>query len=1244
MNNSRSLRILVTVGEDQPKLLQGLDVWLRLGLISELQVNKIARDYLICPLPTPTNVTVSQSAPVATSEFASPQPPEPVRETLLPRVPGVPLITRLGQSFKDELSVRWLLFLGAFLIVICSGVLAATQWSRFTPAGQYRVLFAYTSVFWGIGFWVKRKDNLKLTSQTLITVALFLVPLNFWAMDSFSLWQTTSGLITIAIATIALGYIIWQHNFATKMQGFAFLSLSLLHWGWEVPQLALGAVYLATIGTAIIFPLGRYQTTSLLLYGLGVILTRAIFIEQLPPETLGLAVGICGWLLAMEGLRTTISQRRIWQIAGVIILFFSWSITIEQSVYWQALLVNGLGLWFFIHRLQLYWQPKDLGMIFLTGLPCLLTLWELVPPPWQGNIVNPLLELTASQASPGVLLSVSLFPYLIFFTGLSDWLYSQDKLKVAKFGDLLCLFLAIALTLISCLNPHLRSLNLILSTITLGIITQRRQTLKNYLVYLTHFIGLFAFISIIDSFFPNLSQQVWALVLLLMMMAEWILSVFQIPLWSQSAWYLGFSLASISYVVLGANLPLGINYIWQLSWLLTAFTLTLISNFHEPSRQRQATWLSILGLIALQFLTVWQPEGRIMALSFATGLMYLNVRNLSYFIPATIHLGFALTFIASLLWQFTLSPPNWLLSSVIATIIFWLGQGYLKRCQGTLAAIYAKAGDNWGIFLVSLNLFLLTIHSSTIYGPIFTSRWQYVAVAALMVLAIIYRYWQRPKDIHVYSLIWAVEILIAEITILNHGSPLHLATANIILALLILVTTTWLQKLSPHPPISLSPYCLSSLESITASPLIFALIGICLRLNYFTPYTGFLTLGAALTGIGVASRRQDWKYITYFSLAGISLAWYELVIYQLSQASGGSAADGYIILAIVAVIIAFFYRLLAWWRGNKSEIFNLETDEIQITADVHYFIGTFLILAAANYSIISLPNLKLAALGVSLSLVVYSLERGRISTRIASSWVYVSLMELGATALYARLLWPQLSILDSWVVFIAGIIATLIYESPWRRWGWPVQPWFHSAIALPLLTIILTITKVSSGSLIFAAGFYGWIAKRRQNIHWTYPSLLIIDFAIARWLFNNELDDPLWYAALIGLSVLYIAQFNPKRQQRHHLRLIATSLIAVVAVIFHQETGLLPGILGLTAIFLGLGLRIRAFLLVGTATFLITVSYQLIISAFTYSFLKWIFGIIVGTILIAVAANFEQRREQISSVWQNWSTQLEEWE
>ncbi|MGB3692597.1 MAG: hypothetical protein WBG70_03070 [Spirulinaceae cyanobacterium] len=1231
-NNSRSLRISVTVGASQPELLQGLDVWLNLGLISELQVNKIAREYLSCRLPTPSNVTVSQPEPVAVAEFASPPEPRRVREPQLSRVPGIPFFSRLGQSFKDELSVRWLLFLGVFLVVMSSGVLAATQWSRFPSVGQYGVLFTYTLVFWIVGFWAKQQDNLQLTAQTLASIALLLIPLNFWAMDSFGLWQNTIGLITVGIAVVGLVGIAWQHDTSSKLQSVAFLSLSLLHWGWQVPTFSLAAVYLATIGTTIIFRWQRSSITPpLLVYALGVILARAIFIEQLPLETLGLAVGICGWLLATEGLQADTTQKQIWQVIGVILLFFSWSVAVEQTSYWQALLVSGLSIWFFSRRLQLYWQRRDLGVLFILGLQSLLLIWELVPPLWQATIVTPLLQLTALQTSPEALLSISLFPYLILFTTFSDWLYHRDKLNVARFGNFLSLLLGIALTLISCLNPYLRSLNLLLSTFTLAFVTQRRQTLNAYLVCFTHLIGLLALASSLDSFFPNLPEQHWALILLLLMVGEWIFSTRNASIYQQSAWYFGFLLASISYILLTSTLPLEINQRWQLIWLLTPLTLTFIADTTQPPRQTQAASFSVASLILVQLLTFWQPETRIISLGFAVGLMYLNARYLSSFLAVIIHLGFILTFIATILWQFTTSPPTWLLASGIATIIFWLGQGFLQQRQGNLAAIYAKAADSWGIFLWGLNLSLLTVHSLTIYAPISTPRWQYPTVAALMLIAITGRYWQQAKDINIYSLIWAVEILMAEIILLNNGSALHLAIANIILAPLTLAATAPLSKSSPSLPVA-------------ASPLIYALIGTCLRLPYFNAYTGFLTLGAALTGIGVSHRRQGWKYIAYLSLAGISLAWYELVIYQLSQAPAGNPADGYTILAIVAVVIAFCYRFLAWWGQNKPHIFNLEVKEIQTTANIHWFIGTFLMVIGASYSVNSPPNLKIAAVGVSLSLVGYALEQGRNASNIAKTWVYGGLIELGATALSIRVLWPQLHIFDNWMVFIACLVAALLYELPWGSWGWPTQPWLHSAFALPLLTIIPNLLQVSYGSLLCAAAFYGWIAKRQQNLSWTYLSLILVDWGIARWLTTQQLNDPLWYATVIGLSILYIAQFNRQKTQRHHLRLIGTSLIAVVAVVFHQETGLIPGIMGLTVTLLGLGLKIRAFLWVGTITFLITVSYQLIILALTYSFLKWIFGIIVGIILIAVAANFEQRREQAFSLWQNWSTRFEEWQ
>ncbi|HEY9596710.1 MAG TPA: hypothetical protein V6D33_03460, partial [Cyanophyceae cyanobacterium] len=49
----RILRIEVTVKASKPELLEGLDTWLRLGLMSDTQVKRLSQTYLTCLLPEP---------------------------------------------------------------------------------------------------------------------------------------------------------------------------------------------------------------------------------------------------------------------------------------------------------------------------------------------------------------------------------------------------------------------------------------------------------------------------------------------------------------------------------------------------------------------------------------------------------------------------------------------------------------------------------------------------------------------------------------------------------------------------------------------------------------------------------------------------------------------------------------------------------------------------------------------------------------------------------------------------------------------------------------------------------------------------------------------------------------------------------------------------------------------------------------------------------------------------------------
>ncbi len=117
-----------------------------------------------------------------------------------------------------------------------------------------------------------------------------------------------------------------------------------------------------------------------------------------------------------------------------------------------------------------------------------------------------------------------------------------------------------------------------------------------------------------------------------------------------------------------------------------------------------------------------------------------------------------------------------------------------------------------------------------------------------------------------------------------------------------------------------------------------------------------------------------------------------------------------------------------------------------------------------------------------------------------------------------------------------------------------------------------------------------------------------------------------------------------QKQARHFLRLLGSCAICVVALWSNQSSGLVTGIISVLLIFAGLGLRIRAFLFVGTMTFLVNAFYQLGILIFDYPFSKWVIGLFVGIAFIWIAATFETRREQITALLRSWMSELQTWE
>ncbi|MDB9380553.1 DUF2157 domain-containing protein, partial [Nodularia sphaerocarpa] len=1119
-------------------------------------------------------------------------------------------------------------------------------------------------------------------AQTLLIVTLLLIPVNFWAMDSFKLWQNPLDWLTVAIACPTLTFItillcknrsVFNNLPTGKLPLVNVLGLSYLHWGWQLSNFPVIAIYVAMVGTTIITIYhNRYQQqppitaenpskepntlgislfAAVIIYALVVLLIRAIFVNGVNVTELGLAIGICGWLA------TWLAQNRgsssLWQRLGGILLFLGWLVAVfDQPA--QAIVVSGLALWYVGNRLRRYAFLIDLAIFFSIGLQAVWLGWRLVPLDIQQSAIAIGIQLTNAVNEPWALLSVALLPYLIFMVVITEKLNRAQKPELAKFGELLTLLFGTFLTTIGTVNPTVRSLNFLFSTITLAVVTKRRSSVPISLIYLTHIMGVLTLCSSIHWLLPNLAIHIWVSILLAVMVAEWIFCLGE-GLWQDSAWYIGIGLAIVSFSLLWvSNVETGYNlvfnpYPWGFLWLITPVSLTALASRTTGQRRTANTVLSILAISISQLLTLALPGTRLISLGVATAVMFANTWYLRDKATAIITVGFGLSLTGALLWESIpeLSITGWFVVVAIAILSLWLARTALNRCGNELATIYAVACDGWASVLCGIELLTMTLHSGLVYLGLFTPGTLFLTATTITLGAIVYRSWQSPTNRAFYGIGWCVELIIAEILAFGEHSTIKIAIANIALGLFAQLLGEWWRRKHQLERIPSSLHIL---------PLIYGGFSVLLRLDTFSDWTGLLSLGVALILIGVGRRNAAFKPLLYLGIIGVSISAYELLFYQMSQTTGGALGDGLIAMSALGTSIMYAYRILTPWIVGYLR---LTPQELKGISHLHWFWSSGLLMAAIPLPI---DINRLVGLATGVFLIRYAIFQGKgtpaiprifNSITLGELWVYLGFLEIAAMRVY----WRETAVgqwlggpLVPWNGAIACVIAYFLYILPWENWGWSKRPWQQAAYIVPLVILWETRLLVSPIALLIAAGFYIFLAKMGNNIRFTYISVAIIDWGLLRWFDSIRLTDALWYVTTIGLSLLYIAQVDPllklpnSKTARHTLRLLGSGFICGWAILFNQDTAFIPGIFSLIAIFAGLALRTRAFLYLGTATFLITSFYQLVLFSFSYPFLKWIFGLLVGIILISIAANFETRRTQINTLVRNISDELKQWQ
>ncbi|MEM9945151.1 MAG: hypothetical protein AAF810_03710 [Cyanobacteria bacterium P01_D01_bin.36] len=1096
-------------------------------------------------------------------------------------------VSRAVSSLIEEISVIWLLFLGVFLVVVSSGVLAASQWDSFSAVGQYGVLFAYTLAFWGASVWTQRRENLQTTGRMLALTTMLLIPVNFWGMDLFGVLSSPLGLGLGFVAAIALTIFplgLSAELMPRRTNRLNLIGLSWLHWGWGWAIWPVAATYLGTIGSAANLTYQDRQSEAASALGqevsepddedeadedrangdeavqkrglafdvltvalsIVILLVRSLWVAQVPPARLGLAAGICGWLLVW--LTRHKLSRVVWERAGFGLLLLGWGVSVQGQPPLQAIAVSLLAVSLLWNKLKETWHRGYLLAVLGVGLQTYTLLWSILPT----TVRDRFLTWLSTWFDVGVVQRVNwagigLFPFLLGMLLLAAYLRRKEQQNLSEISELLALGFGFVLTLMSVGNPFTCALNLLFSSVTLMAVLWRRQLRPNALVTLAHGLVLLTIVSWVYYFAPGLSEVSWAKVALGVAIAEGVGHVYVRQVHLQvNAWWATCGLSLVSYVLL---MDYSQSPHWL--WLVVPVLFTAIANHRRALYPNLAAGITMAALpLQVPWMTAWP----ISIVSFAIGSVCtgLNSRVWRHPFAAFFSVGMGLSLVSSLAWVSFIRPLDHSLSRLMVLVVveiwaLWLVQRNLSRrtyeTAGEMAGLYEVATRTWGALLMVAFLSLGTgITLLCLFVPVDLTGVdavvpRYVMASAVILLAAIAECIRnRPMEWRYWSLAWTTAITVSLGTMLSQFPALSvapvdvgamgldpltlaragsIAIATIALAFMVQIAgDVWVR-------LKQSPYR-SSWHDI---PLAYAGLGLLLGHLSFQADTGFFSVSVGLLLLGIGRRKSEFKYWSYGGLAAITFGAYELLVYRLLQASGGSEGDGVTLLALLALALTVGYRILS---PLVARYFKLTPRALGLTTHVHWALGSVLCVVA-SVAELSQPRGIALWTGCSLLLCAYALSVGnRRWTQDTfvlkyDVWTWLGIAGALLCIAYDRFVWfPDRTGLFVWGGAIACVIGYALYCIPWERLGWG-EPWRTTGIWLPVLTLGITVTSVQTQGVLAVAAFYAWLAKRTGRVGVNYFSVGTAAFCLVLGHLSFGPNTGLFTLA-VGALLLYIGR------------------------------------------------------------------------------------------------------------------------
>jgi hypothetical protein len=360
------------------------------------------------------------------------------------------------------------------------------------------------------------------------------------------------------------------------------------------------------------------------------------------------------------------------------------------------------------------------------------------------------------------------------------------------------------------------------------------------------------------------------------------------------------------------------------------------------------------------------------------------------------------------------------------------------------------------------------------------------------------------------------------------------------------------------------------------------------------------------------------------------------------QATGAQCIDCALPLALCAAVGRLLIEHPLFSEdGKQTELVQSHCALLELIAAVFLLISLFQPDTAFGIALVILALASFAALA-GVQLVRACREGSEIRVWYAMAIVALSVLYLAIPGIihFGRGF-------SSYCVLAAGVSTWTLGRLASRNQRTAVMsgPFEFVGLTLPLGTVVIGMVRhvlgtptlwhgMNSLALLLSAGFYFWQGVERQQKEFVVGAALIVNVALALLWRELAWSDPQWFMIPAGVSILFLVEFLKREIPAPYvnpLRYLG-ALVILVSPTFYIVEGSWPHLVSLMVasvaiVLLSIGIRVRALMYTGTAFLLADIVAMVVRESVERPNLLWIVGITLGGGVIAIAAAAENHRE-----------------